>query len=75
MTPFKTHSYQPLLGGNRKTNISGREMERKTAEVETADELREQDNEGEGLTDRKTSVREDSLQFMCVLTSCRQVYL
>ena len=53
----------------------GWEMERKTAEVETADELREQDKEGEGLTERKTRVREDSLQFMCVLTSCRQVYL
>lgn len=61
--------------GKNKKDRMGREMERKTAEVETADELREQDKEGEGLTDRKRRVREDSLQFMCVLTSCRQVYL
>lgn len=43
----------------------GREMERKTAEVETADELREQDKEGEGV-DRQRQEWERTIYSSCV---------
>lgn len=54
----------------------GREMERKTAEVETADELREQDKEGEGVDRQKyKSERGQFTVHVCADTMQRQVYL
>lgn len=54
----------------------GREMERKTAEVERADELRAQDKEGEGVDRQKyKSERGQFTVHVCADTMQRQVYL